>query len=83
MESKVVFCKMGEMAACPKDSGNDPLGGKFGDVGETGENYWAMSLSSKNLMVNGGSESWFRLTGRKPEGNGCICWWVDGCGGGF
>lgn len=51
MESIVVFCKMGEMSACSWDDGNDRLGGKFGDVGERRENYWAIPFSSKKGRI--------------------------------
>lgn len=42
MESIVVFCKMEEVSACSWDDENDQMGGKFGDVGERGKNYWAV-----------------------------------------
>lgn len=43
-------------------------------------------LSSKKGRIycsRGGLESWFSMTGRKPEGRWCIWWWVNGCGVGF
>lgn len=40
----VVFCKMEEVSACSWDDENDQMGGKFGDVGERGEELLGSSL---------------------------------------
>ena len=44
MESIIVFCKMEEVSACSWDDENDQMGGKFGDVGEGGEELLGSSV---------------------------------------